>query len=127
MGRATAAGAGIGRQRGQAAVELVAVLPAVVVLALAGWMAVRAAHEWMVAASAARAAVRAQEVGAPGSAAARAVLGPARAARATITAGVDRAGAPRVTVTVRPGAGRPRPPATRATATAATGAAGAGR
>lgn len=59
---------------GQAAVELVALLPALVLVALLVWQVALTAHSWMTAQSAARAAARAAEVGAPATPAARAVM-----------------------------------------------------
>lgn len=60
-------------QRGQAAVELVAVLPIIVLIALAGWHVIAAAHAWTVSGSASRVAARAAEVGQPAAASARGV------------------------------------------------------
>lgn len=78
--------------------ELVALLPALVLLALIGWQAVVAAHTWTVAGGAARAGARAQEVGAPYERAARGLL-PATAARhAHIAARTSRTGVVRVRV-----------------------------
>lgn len=57
--------AGGQRSNGQAAVELVALLPVIVALVLAGWIAVRSAAEMERAAGAARSAARAKVVGAP--------------------------------------------------------------
>lgn len=88
------------RHRGQASVELVALVPAIVVVALLGWWIALAAHEWTLAGSAARAAVRAQEVGAPAGNAARAMLGPSRRARARVDLRTTRSGAPRAVVAV---------------------------
>jgi hypothetical protein len=67
-------------QRGQAAVELVALLPLLVLVALLGWQLAVAGYSWTVAGGAARAAARADEVGAPARAAALAVM-PGRYAR----------------------------------------------
>ena len=61
-------------ERGQAAVELVAALPFVVVLAAILWQAAVAGQAAWLAGSAARAAARAQAVGGDTSAAARGVL-----------------------------------------------------
>lgn len=91
--------------RGQASVEVVALLPTIVVAALLGWWAVAVAHEWVIAAGAARSAARAHEVGAPSDAAARRVLGPRRAARHTLERRVAPDGALSARVTLRlPGA-----------------------
>jgi hypothetical protein len=65
------------RERGQATVELVALLPLVAVLAGALWQAAIAGQAVWLAGSAARAAARASAVGADAGAAARSVL-PAR-------------------------------------------------
>jgi len=67
-------------QRGQAALELIALLPALVLLGLLGWQIALAGHAWMLAGGAARAGARALEVGAPASTAALAAL-PSRYAR----------------------------------------------
>ncbi len=85
-------------QAGQAALELIALLPALILVALLGWQLAAAAYAWTVASGAARAAARAQEVGAPARAAALAVL-PARYAR-DARVDSDAAGAVRVRVTV---------------------------
>jgi len=61
-------------ERGQAAVELVAVLPLVAILLAVAWQAVLAAHAAWAAGVAARAAARAHAVGADAAAAARAHL-----------------------------------------------------
>lgn len=61
-------------ERGQASVELVAVLPAVAVVALLMWQAVVAGQAVWLAGGAARAAARASAIGADPAAAARAVL-----------------------------------------------------
>lgn len=78
-------------QDGQSAVELLAIVPALVVLALVAWQIAVAAHAWTVAQGAARSASRAHEVGAPAERAARAVLpdGYARGAHVD-TPGDDR-------------------------------------
>jgi hypothetical protein len=72
---------------GQAAVELVAVLPAIALLALLVWQVVAIAQGALLAGSAARAAARAREVGRPADAAARAVLPASLAARARVVPG----------------------------------------
>ena len=59
---------------GQASVELVAVLPVLVVIALLAWQAVVAGEAWWLAGTAAREAARAAAVGRDPGAAARAVL-----------------------------------------------------
>lgn len=89
-----------GRHTGQAAIELVALVPAIVVVALMGWQVAVVAHEWMLAGGAARAAARAHEVGAPAQEAARTVLRAGRADRARVGEMVDRFGEPLVTVTL---------------------------
>jgi hypothetical protein len=50
-------------QRGQAAAELLGVLPALIALALAGWLLVAAAHAWLLADGAARAGAEAAAAG----------------------------------------------------------------
>ena len=59
--------------------ELVALLPAIVLVGLVGWQMAVAGYAWTVAGGAARAGARASEVGAPATAAALAAL-PARLA-----------------------------------------------
>jgi uncharacterized protein (UPF0333 family) len=61
-------------ERGQASVELVALLPLIAVLAAIGWQAVVAGQAVWLAGSAARAAARASAVGADAGAAARRTL-----------------------------------------------------
>jgi hypothetical protein len=61
-------------QRGQALVELVALLPAIVLVGLVGWQMAVAGYAWTVAGGAARAGARASEVGAPAPAAALAAV-----------------------------------------------------
>lgn len=63
-----------GAERGQASVELVALLPLVAVLAVLLWQAVVAGQAVWLAGSAARAAARATAVGSDAAAAARRVL-----------------------------------------------------
>lgn len=58
-------------ERGQASVELVAVLPLVAVLLLAAWQGVVAGQAWWLAAAAARAGARADAAGLDVAAAAR--------------------------------------------------------
>src|SRR5256886_17018368 len=94
-------------ERGQAAVELVAALPFVVVLAAILWQAALAGQAAWLAGSAARAAARAQAVGGDPAAAARGVL-PARLERGLrVRARPD--GAATVPVPVPPLAGPGRP------------------
>jgi hypothetical protein len=83
-------------ERGQAAVELVAVLPLVGVLAALAWQAVVAGHAAWAATAAARAAARAAAVGEDAVAVARRRLGPALAADASVGTADDG----RVTVSV---------------------------
>jgi len=71
------------RERGQATVELVALLPVVAVLAGVLWQAAVAGQAVWLAGSAARAAARASAVGADARAAARRVL-PARLERGLV-------------------------------------------
>lgn len=59
---------------GQATVELVALVPALVVAALLAWQAVVAGQAWWLAGAAAREAARAQALGGDPTAAARSVL-----------------------------------------------------
>jgi Flp pilus assembly protein TadG len=101
-------------QRGQAALELIAVLPALVLAALLGWQLAVAGYAWTVAGGAARAGARAAEVGAPARAATLAAL-PGRYARG---ARVD-ADARRVRVRVGVPAALPFLPATGVAAEAA--------
>ena len=87
------------RSGGQAAVELVALVPALIVLGLLGWQLAAGAHAWLTAEGAARAAARASAVGAPAEEAARAALPGAYARDARVIV-ERRAGRP-VTVRVR--------------------------
>lgn len=82
-------------QRGQAAVELVALLPALALLIVLGWQIALAAHGWIAASGAARTGARAHEVGAPLEAAARAAI-PRDGVR--VSARVGAGGATRVVV-----------------------------
>src|SRR5215218_7463287 len=61
-------------ERGQASVELVAVLPAVLLIGAVVWQLALAGHAAWLTANAARAAARAEIVGRSGSAAARSAL-----------------------------------------------------
>jgi TadE-like protein len=61
-------------QRGQTLVELVALLPAIVLVTLVGWQMAVAGYAWTVAGGAARAGARASEVGAPAPEAALATI-----------------------------------------------------
>jgi len=83
-------------------VELVALLPAIVLVGLVGWQMAVAGYAWTVAGGAARAGARASEVGAPATAAALAAV-PARLAVgaqvATLPEGPD--GRQRVRVRLR--------------------------
>ncbi len=85
------------REQGQATVELVALLPALVLLALIGWHVALAAHGWITAAGAARSGARAHEVGAPLERAADAAI---RMPGARISAAVAPGGGTRVVVRV---------------------------
>ena len=80
--------------------ELVALLPLLVLVALIGWQLAVAAYAWTVASGAARAAARAEEVGAPAAAAALAVLPGRYAQSAKVRTGAG--GDVRVRVTVPP-------------------------
>jgi hypothetical protein len=64
------------RERGQASVELLLVLPLVVALLVAGWQGVLLGQTWWLAGGAARAAARAVQVGGDPARAARAALPP---------------------------------------------------
>src|SRR6478735_1284842 len=91
------------RPRGQAAVELLAVLPAIAIAAWLAWRMVAAGHVLGVAGAAARHAERAGEGGAPAAAAARAArpAGWARGARiptdGAVRVRVPRRGLPEAT------------------------------
>lgn len=84
-------------ETGQAAVELVAALPLVALIAALGWQAVLAGHAAWAATAAARAAARAAAVGGDAEAVARARLGDSFAAGARVR---DEGGG-RVEVSVR--------------------------
>jgi hypothetical protein len=77
------------RPRGQAAVELLAVLPALAIAAWIAWQMVAAGHVLGLAGAAARHGDRAAEVGAPAAAAARGALPPGWARRARVTASAE--------------------------------------
>jgi hypothetical protein len=85
-------------ERGQATVELVALLPVLALLGLALWQAVVAGQAQWLAGAAARAAARASAVGADPAAAARAALPPALEHRLRVRPG--DAGEVRVAVAV---------------------------
>jgi hypothetical protein len=70
----------IAGESGQASVEAVATVPAVLVAALVGWQLVLAGHALWLCANAARAAARAEAVG----------ESPARAARSVLPSGLER-------------------------------------
>jgi hypothetical protein len=86
------------REHGQAAVELVAVLPILGVLVALAWQAVVAGHAAWAATAAARAAARAAAVGEDAAVVARRRLGPALAAGASVSTAAD--GRVRVSVVV---------------------------
>jgi hypothetical protein len=88
---------------GQATVELVALLPALVAAALLAWQAIVAGQAWWLAANAARAAARAQALGADPAVAARRALPDRlrRGLRVTRDTGANRDGV-RVRVEVPP-------------------------
>lgn len=65
---------GIDSERGQASVELVAVLPAVILIGAVVWQLALAGHAAWLTANAARAAARAEVVGRSASSAARSAL-----------------------------------------------------
>lgn len=77
--------------------EIVALLPALVLLVLMGWHIALAAHGWIAAGGAARAGARAHEVGASHQAASRAALA---MPGARVRADVGGDGATRVVVRV---------------------------
>ena len=79
------------RDRGQASVELVALLPLIALLAVGGVQVVSALNAWSAVHEAARAGARAELVGAAGAdAARRALLGaPSRGVRVRATSGAD--------------------------------------
>lgn len=85
-------------QRGQALVELVALLPVVMLLGLLGWQFAVAGHVWTLASGAARAGARAMEVGAPAGAAALAALPSRYAMSAQVVELQNAPGGPRVRV-----------------------------
>jgi cell wall-associated NlpC family hydrolase len=114
-------------QRGQAAVETVALLPALVLVALVAWAVVAGARAWWAAAGAARAGARAQVVGARGEDAARASLPAAwrRGADIEVALGADGAARARVALAGPPvPAPLPALPAVEARAEVAGRAAG---
>ena len=78
-------------EAGQAAVSFVAVIPALVIVALALAQFALAGHAALSAANAARAAARASHVGSDPADAARAALPPSFRARAAVSAQGDRA------------------------------------
>jgi len=84
------AGTGSG-ESGQAAVAFVAVIPVLVIVALALLQAALAGHAVLTAAGAARAAARADYVGADPERAARRALPPSFRAAATVEVGADSA------------------------------------
>ncbi len=75
-------------QDGQSAVELLALLPALLLIWLIAWQMTVSGYTWTLAAGAARAGVRALEVGAPAGDAARAVL-PVRYRRGAVVLSAD--------------------------------------
>lgn len=88
-------------QRGQASVELVALLPLLVLLGAVVVQVGLAAHAWGAARDAARAGARAQVVGAPARDAARRVLGGHLARGAAVRVVRQAGGAERVRVRVQ--------------------------
>jgi len=82
---------GMHRERGQAAVELVALLPLIALLALGGVQVVAALNAWSAAHESARAGARAELVGAPARDAVRSALvgAPPRGLRIEATMGAD--------------------------------------
>jgi hypothetical protein len=88
-----------GRERGQASVELVALLPLMAVLAALLWQAVVAGQAVWLAGSAARAAARASAIGADAPAAARRVL-PDRLERGLVVRPAPSGGGVRVAIRI---------------------------
>ena len=80
--------------------ELVALLPAIVLVGLVGWQMAVAGYAWTVAGGAARAGARASEVGAPARAAALAAV-PGRLGEGAEVVTLDGGGAGRERVRVR--------------------------
>lgn len=111
---------GLSSESGQASVELVALLPATLLVALAAWQLVVAGHAAWLAANAARVAARAEAVGRDGSTAARSAL--PRQLERGLRVGRDADGRVRVRVHV-PWAliGRPSPLTVAASAGEVTG------
>ena len=87
-------------QRGQAAVELVALLPLIALIAIAGLQVVVTLHLWGAAHESARAGARAAQVGAPPTDAARAALPGSRSRAATVWPSTAPDGSHRVRVRV---------------------------
>ena len=94
-------------QRGQAALELLAILPALVALALVGWLIVAAAHAWLLADGAARAGARAAAAGADAERAVRAALPSGYRSPARVEVERRAGRPPRVRVALRPPAPAP--------------------
>ena len=86
------------RQRGQASVELLGVLPLVILVGLVVWQIALAGHAVWLCANAARVAARAELVGREAEAAARSAL--PRGLEKGLEVRSDRAGAVRVTLRV---------------------------
>lgn len=86
--------------RGQASVEIIALVPLLIVIAVAGVQLGVTAHAWGMAREAARAGARAALVGAPADDAARLVLGPGLRQGAIVREVTRRDGERRVTVRV---------------------------
>ncbi len=87
-------------QRGQAAVEMVALLPLIGLLAIAGLQVVITLHLWGVARESARAGARGAQVGAPASDAVRAALPGSLTRVATVQMSTGPDGSHRVRVRV---------------------------
>jgi hypothetical protein len=96
----------LGTQEGQASVELVALLPLLALVVAVLWQAVVAGHAVWLAGTAARAAARAQAVGADAPAAARRVLPPRLRRTAQVRAAADGAITVRVRIPAVVGGGR---------------------
>lgn len=104
----------IALQQGQATVELIALLPVLAALLLAGWQLVLAGHAVWAVTSAARAAARAHAVGADPAGSARAHLPAALEPGLRVT--TASGGEVRVTVRIPPLPGLPSPGRAGATA-----------
>lgn len=97
----------LNRQRGQASVELVALLPLLAVLCAVGWQLVVAGQTVWLAGTAARAAARSHALGRDATGAARSALPVGLRRRVTVTEQADGRVSVRLRIpTVVPGGGR---------------------